>query len=56
MKTAAYHLTCRPIDRIPYPNATTRRQFLHRLLDAALLAASGIGIASILLLLVVLLQ
>ena len=56
MKTAAYQLSCRPIDRIPYPNAATRREFLHRLLDTALLVASGVGIASMLLLLVVLLQ
>lgn len=41
----------RTIDRIPYPNAATRREFLHRLLDAALLTASGIGIGAILALL-----
>jgi len=53
MKTAAYKLSCRPIDHIPYPNAATRRQLLHRLLDVALLVASGIGIASMLLMLIV---
>lgn len=51
MKTAV----CTPsrIDRIPYPNAATRREILHKALDIALLAASGVGIAAILALLLV---
>lgn len=49
MKTAIYKTNT--IDRIPYPNAATRREFLHKLLDTALLTASGIGIGAILALL-----
>ena len=51
MKTA----TCTPsrIDRVPYPNAATRREILHKLLDIALLTASGVGIAAILALMMV---
>ena len=45
MKTAVYKP--RPIDRIPYPNAITRREFLRKALDTALLTASGIGIGAI---------
>lgn len=51
MKSTATKLTCRPIDRIPYPNAATRREVLHKLVDLALVAASGMGIAAMLLLL-----
>ena len=29
---------------LPYPNAATRRQVFHKILDTALIAASGIGI------------
>jgi len=52
MKTAL----CNPrsIDRIPYPNAATRRELLHKALDIALLAASGAGIAVTLALLAIL--
>lgn len=32
----------RPV--VPYPNAATRRQLLHKVLDIALIAASGLGI------------
>lgn len=32
----------RPV--VPYPNAVSRRAFLHRILDALLVAVSGIGI------------
>ena len=42
------------VDRIPYPNAVTRREFLHKLLDTALLTASGIGIGAMLALMLVL--
>lgn len=33
----------------PYPNAATGRQILEKLLNAALMAASGLGLAAILL-------
>ena len=51
MKTAI--CTTSRIDRIPYPNAVTRRDIMHKALDIALLAASGVGIAVILALLTV---
>ena len=38
----------------PYPNAATRRQVLHKVLDAALVTVSCLGIAAMLLLLPVL--
>ena len=38
---------------MPYPNAATRRQVLHQLLDSALVAASGMGIAAMILLFLV---
>ena len=44
----------RSIDRIPYPNAATRRELLHKALDAALLTASGIGIGAIIALMLIL--
>ena len=34
---------------IPYPNAMTGRQMLQRVLDLVLLAASGMGLAAVLL-------
>ncbi len=49
MKTAVCK-ACRPLDRIPYPNAATGRQFLQKLLDAVLVAACGMGIAAMVLL------
>lgn len=45
MKSAAYTQTSfmsGPI--VPLPNATTRRQFLRKALDAALIICSGVGI------------
>ncbi len=39
---------------VPYPNAATRREVLHKVLDTLLVAASGMGIGAILLLLMVL--
>ena len=33
----------------PYPNAATGRQILEKLLNAAIIAASGLGIAAIML-------
>ena len=49
MKTAVCK-TCRPMDRIPYPNAATGREVLQKLLDAVLVAACGMGIAAMVLL------
>lgn len=52
MKTAV----CKTIYRsaIPYPNAATRREILHKVLDTLLVAASGMGLAAIVLLFLVL--
>ena len=52
MKTIA--CKTRSLDRIPYPNAATRRELLHKAMDAALLTASGIGIGAIIALMLVL--
>lgn len=55
MKTAAIYRTkmhSRPA--IPYPTAAERRQMLDKLVDTALVAATGIGSAAILLLMLVL--
>ena len=52
MKTAVCKSTIRPA--IPYPNAATRQELLHKALDTLLIAASGMGIAAILLLCMVL--
>lgn len=54
MKTAVYKSYCRPVRQIPYPNAATRRQILQKLLDTVLVAASGMGVAAMLLLYLVL--
>ena len=54
MKTVACKSPYRPMVRISYPNAATRREIARKLLDTALVAASGIGIGAILLLLSVL--
>ena len=54
MKTAVCRSDYRPIPRFTYPNAATRREMFHKLLDTVLVAASGMGIAAILLLLAVL--
>ncbi len=52
MKTTVCKSYCRPA--FPYPNAATRREVFQKLLDTALVAASGMGIAAMLLLLTVL--
>jgi len=52
MKTIAYKTNA--LDRIPYPNAATRREVLHKVLDALLLTASGIGVGAIIALMLVL--
>lgn len=52
MKTAACRSNYRP--SIAYPNAATRREVLHKVLDTLLVAVSGMGIGAMLLLLMVL--
>jgi hypothetical protein len=52
MKTAICKSNYRPA--VPYPNAATRREVLHKILDTLLVAASGMGIGAMLLLLLVL--
>lgn len=52
MKTAVCKLNRQ--SAIPYPNAATRAEVLHKLLDTLLVAASGMGVGAILLLLMVL--
>ena len=54
MKTVACKPPYQAIAGISYPNAATRREIFHKLLDMALVAASGMGIAAVLLLLSVL--
>lgn len=54
MKSTVCEPHCRPSSPLPYPNAATRREILHKLLDTALVAASGMGIAAMLLLFTVL--
>ena len=39
---------------VPYPNAATRREVLHKTLDTLLVAASGMGLGAIVLLFMVL--
>lgn len=52
MKTTTYKTSA--LDRIPYPNAATRRELLHKALDTALVTVSGIGIGAIIALMTVL--
>ena len=52
MKTAVCKSACRPA--FPYPNSATRQEVLHKVLDTLLVAVSGMGIAAILLLCMVL--
>lgn len=40
-------------DYIPYPNAATRRQLLHKFLDKCLVVASAVGIVAALMFLAV---
>ncbi len=53
MKTAVYKSTPSVV-RFAYPNAATRREVFQKILDAVLVAASGMGIAAIVLLCLVL--
>ena len=52
MKTAVCKSNFQPA--ILYPNIATRREVLHKTLDTLLVAASGMGIAAIVLLCMVL--
>ena len=52
MKTAVCKFVCRPA--FACPNSATRREILHKVLDTLLVAVSGMGIAAILLLCMVL--
>lgn len=55
MKTAVTSKTnfmARPV--VPYPNAVSRRQFCHKLLDTLLVAASGMGVAVMLVVVLIL--
>ena len=52
MKTAAINKMDYPF--APYPNAATRREILHKVLDHLLIIASCAGISSVILLLVTL--
>lgn len=51
MKTTAVY---RQKFSVPYPNAATRREVLQKIVDTLLIAASGMGIAVMLLFLLVL--
>ena len=52
MKTTVYKASQHLV--IPYPNAATRREMFQKVLDTLLVAASGMGIGAMLLLLMVL--
>ena len=52
MKTVVCKSTCRPA--FPYPTAATRQEVIHKVLDTLLVAVSGMGIAAVLLLCMVL--
>lgn len=54
MKTAVYRQNHRAIRPLPFPNAATRRQVFAKIIDTLLVAASGAGIAAMLLLLLAL--
>lgn len=54
MKTTVCKTDYRKMQPLPYVNAATRREIFQKLLDTLLVAASGIGIAAMLLLYVVL--
>lgn len=47
MKTATMYRTVRPA--VPYPNAATAKEMLHKFLDGLLMVLSGAGIAVMLL-------
>lgn len=50
MKTAAiYRSKCTSRPELPYPNAATRREIFHKLLDLLLMGAIGVGAATVIL-------
>lgn len=52
MKSAYYKLNKKEFPLAPYPNAATRRELLHKVVDHLLIIASCAGIAAVILLLV----
>lgn len=54
MKAVVCRQNHRAIRPLPFPNAPTRRQVLGKIIDTLLVAASGAGLAAMLLLLLVL--
>lgn len=54
MKTAVCRANFAPRDPVPFPNAMTRKQMLNKLLDGLIVAASGMGLAASLMLLLTL--
>ena len=54
MRSAVYQNTRRAMPAIPYPNAMTRKEIAHKILDLLLVAAMGAGCAASLLLLLAL--
>lgn len=54
MKTAAMKQTNKAMPIIPYPNAATRQEIFHKILDMLLVAAIGAGLAASLIFLIAL--
>lgn len=54
MKSAVCNTAYKMRNPVPYPNAMTRSQMLHKVLDTLIVAASGMGLAASLLLLLTL--
>lgn len=55
MKTATIRKTsANALPNLPYPNAASRQELLHKVLDLLLVGAMGAGAAAVLLLLMVL--
>lgn len=52
MKTAYAKLNKMEFPVAPYPNAATRRELLHKIVDQLLIIASCAGVAAVILLLV----
>ncbi len=52
--TAIYRTDYAPRPNLPFPNAATRKDILHRFLDLLLMGALGMGAAAILLFMLVL--
>lgn len=52
--TALYHADYANRPNLPYPNAATRRELVHKFLDLLLMGAMGIGSAAIVLFLLAL--